>query len=241
MFTSNGTDEGVLREWLDRESREWNEAFTGTLDDAVDQLQALCFVDIWEQLIESGRPEDEVGRETVELYEQGITDVFRFVRACGMPADAVAWSTMKAKYRRDASEPYVAVSIREALETGMYEAESTPLGSHGRYQSWIRALMLFLVHHAAEKDQPYPGLAADEHAKLSWAYEVLQDVEEHETFHRRVVEYLHDPGVRPVVEAVTGELVEEIVQFETSILYLERFDLVLNTGLRWLAGAVERR
>lgn len=241
MFKSNGTDEGVLREWLDRESEEWDQAFVDTLDEAVQQLQARCFIELWDELIASGQTEDEVGRKTVELYEHGIADIFRFVRACGVLTDDVAWSTMKTEYRRAASEPQVAVAVREALDAGLYEAEMSPRGSHDDYQVWVRSLMLFLIHHAAQRSEDYPGTTADERSKLSWAYEALKDIEDHDVFHQHVLGYLHDAGVRPVVEGVTGKAVEEIVQFEALLLPLKRFDLVLNTGLVWLAGAVERR
>lgn len=239
MVTTNGTDEGVLREWLNREIVEWEQAFAYVLDESIQHLQDVCFVAEWDRLIADGKPEDEVGRLTLTLYEQGLGDIFGFARASGAIPNDVAWSTMKLDYRRAADDADVAPAIREALDSGFYLAERYDLGDNVLFRSWGRCLMLFVYQHAADGPE-YPGRAAEETEKLAWAYEALRDIEDHETFHLALEVYLGDPGVEPVVAAIVPEPASAVLEHERAMMEQPRFDLVLNTALNWLVEAVER-
>lgn len=239
MEPTNGTDEGVLRGWLERESDEWVREFIATLDDAIQQLQAVCFEEHWDELASRGISEELIGRASLELYRDGLIDIFRFMRASGALADDVAWSTMKSEHRAAASSPDVDAPIREVLEDAMYAAESTPMGDHGLYRSWTGAVMLFLFQYVADGPQ-YPGLGATEEEKLTWGYEALRPVEDHRMFHSAVQAYVHEPGVRSVVRALLEHPVDEVVGLGGRLSEMPRFDLILNTGLRWVVHAVER-
>lgn len=236
---TNGTDEGVLRSWLTRESDEWVRAFVATLDDAIQHLQAVCFEEHWDELKASGLSDERAGPASVELYRDGLADMFRFVRASGALADSLAWSQMKSEHRAVASGPGIEPPIRQALEDGLYAAEDTPLGDHALYRSWTRTLMLFLFQYVAQ-GPPYPGLAASDDEKLAWGYEALRSIEEHTAFHGALVGYLQEPGVTPVARGLVDHSLGDIVEFGEHLAELPRFDLVLNTGLRWVVGAVER-
>jgi hypothetical protein len=239
VLTTNGTDEGVLRGWLDRELGHWAGALEVALDDAVEHLQALCFEDAWNDLAADNLPEAEINARVLLLYTEGLSDLLRFVRAAGAPEDDLAWSELKAHMRRVADESGAGAGAREALDDSCYTAESEPLGDHALYQAWARALMLFFFHFAAT-GPPYPGVRATEPEKLEWAYQALQPIEEHDQFHASFSAYLHDSGVRPVARAVLDQPVDQVLAFEVGLLEQRRFDLILNTGLHWLIGAVER-
>jgi hypothetical protein len=236
---TNGTDEGVLRSWLMRESDEWIRAFVATLDDVIQHLQAVCFEEHWEELKARGISDELIGLASIELYRDGLADIFRFVRASGALSDDLAWSRMKSEHRGVASGPDVEPPIRQALEDGLYAAEDTPLGDHQLYRSWIRTLMLFLFQFVAE-GPPYPGLASSEEEKLSWGYEALRSIEDHSAFHGAAVSYLREPGVHSVAKELVDYPLDEIVALGERLVQMRRFDLVLNTGLRWVVGAVER-
>lgn len=239
MLATNGTDEGVLRGWLNRELGHWAGALEVTLDDAIEHLQALCFEDAWNDLAADNLPETEINARVLTLYTDSLGDLLRFVRAAGALDDEVAWSALKSRLRREAVEGDAGAGPREALDDSFYAAETEPLGDHARYRAWARALMLFLFHYAAG-GPPYPGAQVREHEKLEWAYQALQPLEEHEQFHAAFSEYVTDSGVRPVARAVLDQPVERVLAFEAALLEQPRFDLALNTGLRWLIGAVER-
>src|SRR5690606_10113926 len=104
------------------------------------------------------------------------------------------------------------------------EAEAVPLGDHATYQVWASALTRFLTSRA-RRAAPFPH-AGGEEERLYWAYEALADLEEHEAFHRAVVERLgaDSAGGRDAVAA-----------HQEGLLGLPRFDLVLNACLLWLA------
>ena len=239
MEPTNGTDEGVLRSWLTRESDQWIRAFVVTLDDAIQHLQAVYFEEHWDELKARGISDELIGRASIELYRDGLADMFRFVRASGALADELAWSRMKSEHRTVASGPDVEPPIRQALEDGLYAAEDTPLGDHELYRSWTRTLMLFLFQYVAE-GPPYPGLASSDEEKLAWGYESLRSIEDHSAFHGALVSYLREPGVRSVAKELVDYPLDEIVALGYRLVEMPRFDLVLNTGLRWVVGAVER-
>lgn len=239
MEPTNGTDEGVLRGWLNRESEEWIRAFVSTLDDAIQHLQDVCFDEHREELKARGISDASIGQASVELYRDGLADVFRFVRASGALADDLAWSWMKSGHRRIASGPDIEPPIRQALEDGLYAAQDTPLGDHAVYRSWTRTLMLFLFQYVAD-GPPYPGLAASDEDKLAWGYESLRAIEDHNAFHGALASYLYEPGVRSVASELVDYPLGEIIELGNRLVALPRFDLVLNTGLRWVVGAVER-
>lgn len=239
MEPTNGTDEGVLRAWLNRESDEWIRAFVSTLDDAIQHLQEVCFEEHWGELKARGISDELSGMASLELYRDGLVDIFRFVRASGAVADDLSWSQMKAEHRALASGPHIEPPVRQALEDGLYAAESTPLGDHAIYRSWTRTIMLFLYQYVASGPQ-YPGTGASDEEKIAWGYESLRPIEEHAAFHGALAAYLHDPGVRPVAKELVDYPLEEIIRLGDRLVAMPRFDLILNTGLQWVVGAVER-
>ena len=236
---TNGTDEGVLRSWLERERDAWIREFVATLDDAIQQLQTVCFEEHWDELSEAGISDELIGRASLELYQEGLADIFSFVRASGTVSDAFAWSRMKSEHRALASGPDVDPPILQALEDGMYAAESTPLGDHTVYRSWVGALMLFLFQYVADGPQ-YPGAQASEREKLTWGYDSLRAIEDHDAFHQALAAYVQERGVRPVVTALLDSPLPNVIAHSERLSGMKRFDLILNTGLRWVVGAVER-
>lgn len=239
MTDGDAGDQQARRAWLDRERDDWVRAFVGALDDAIQHLQQIIFDEGWDELLAAHGDEESALRESVRHYERGLAHLFGFVRACGTLTDDVAWSSMKAEYRRAALEAGVELTLRTALETGLYAAEQAPLSDHAGWLAWTDVLMLFLYQRAASAS-PHPGLTAPPDDQLRWAYALLQPIEEHDAFHMALADYLADPEVGPVIEQLTGSLVAEIVAHEARLLPLRRFDLILNAGLVWLAGAAAR-
>ena len=239
MVATNGTDEGVLRSWLDQEYGHWAAALSMALDDAVEHLQALCFDDAWNELAADGLAEAETNERVLTLYADGLSDLFRFMRVSGAIDDELAWSALKANLRRDSIAAGAGSGAQEALDDSLYAADSVTLGAHDLYRAWARALMLFIFHYAAN-GPIYPGLRADEQEKLEWAYQALQPIEDHEQFHEAFTDYIEDAGVLPVASAVLAQPVVAILALERELMREARFDLTLNTALRWLIGAVER-
>lgn len=240
MISTNGTDEGVIRAWLDREIENWLLSFVQTLDEALNQLRDVCFGEAWEIYQREGVPESETARRIIELYERGMVDIFRFVRRSGAIVDDLAWSQFKAGHRRSLQDQQASEAAREALANALYTAEQqAELSDHQRYRSWARCLMLFIFHHAAEGPD-YPGQSAEESEKLAWAYEALKDIEDHQTFQLAFTTYLEDSGVRSLIEAVVIYPIDEIIRQSAELSEEPRFDLLLNTALTWLVGAVER-
>lgn len=239
MEATNGTDEGVLRGWLERETDHWIRSYVATLDDAIQQLQNACFEEHWDELASRGINDELIGRASLELYRDGLTDIFSFMRASGAVADAMAWSKMKSEHRALANRPDVDPPILQALEDGLYAAQSVPLGDHALYRSWISAIMLFLFQYVADGPQ-YPGIGASEEEKLTWGYEALRAIEDHRVFHSALAAYMREPGVRPVMAALLTEPLDDVISHSSNLADMKRFDLMLNTGLRWVVGAVER-
>lgn len=239
MTDDDAGDQQARRAWLDRERDDWVRSFVGALDDAIQHLQQIIFDEGWDRLVAEYGDEESALRESVRHYERGLAHLFGFVRACGTLADDVAWSSMKTEYRRSALDAGVELTLRSALETGLYAAEQAPLGGHDVWLAWTDALMLFLYQCAASAP-PHPGPAASQDDELLWAYDVLQQIEEHDAFHAALAAYLADQAIGQTVETLTGEPVAVIVEHEARLLSLQRFDLILNTGLAWLAGAAAR-
>lgn len=239
MANGDVGEQQARRAWLDRERDDWVRAFVGALDDAIQHLQQIIFEEGWDRLLAEHGDEESALRESVRHYERGLAHLFGFVRACGTLADEVAWSSMKAECRRAALDAGVELTLRTALETGLYAAEQAPLGDHAGWLAWTDALMLFLYQYAASAP-PHPGPAAPRDDHLRWAYDLLQPIEEHDAFHAAFAGYLAGSEVGPAVETLTGRPVAEIVAHEARLMPLQRFDLILNAGLLWLAGAAAR-
>ena len=64
-----------------------------------------------------------------------------------------------------------------------------------------------------------------------WAYETLADLEDHAAFNAAFIEWLNQ-------ESPDRPIGRDIIDLQERLLSLPRFDLVLNTSLRWLADAV---
>lgn len=239
MTDNDAGDQQARRAWLDRERDEWVRAFVGALDDAIQHLQQIIFEEGWDHLLAEHGDETSALRESVRHYERELAGLFGFVRACGTLADDVAWSTMKAEYRRAALDAGVEITLRTALETGLYTAERVPLGDRAGWLAWTDALMLFLYQRAGDAPA-HPGMTAPQDDQLRWAYALLQPIEEHEAFHAAFASYVGDPAVQPTIEELTGWTVTALVEHGARLLPLRRFDLILNAGLSWLAGAAAR-
>lgn len=240
MVTTNGTDEGVLREWLDSEFNEWSLAFVRIVDETIEHLQEACFTNAWQALEDKGVDPKDISAQILQLYEVGLVKIFVFLRSSGAILSDVAWSEFKAGRRRILRDLNAPEIIRNAVDSALYEAEKDDLGDHDLYQSWARSIMLFLYHHAAEKGADYPGPGAPDQDKFTWGYKALSDIENHTDFHEAFTEYVRDAGVRPLAEAVNQHSVATILEHEKEMLNQPRFDLILNTGLVWLVGAVDR-
>ncbi len=81
---------------------------------------------------------------------------------------------------------------------------------------------------------------ASEGEKLTWGYESLRSIEDHAAFHLALSGYVQEPGVRPVVMALLESPIDQVIAHSEQLSEMKRFDLMLNTGLRWVVGAVER-
>lgn len=219
--------------WLESARASWDAAFSSALHDAILHLQVLIFDEGWDELVAfAGSPEAAL-RESVTHYERGLADLFSFVRASGSLPDAVGWSTLKVAERRAALESGVEITLRTALETGLYVADRTPLGDHTCYVAWTRGLIFFLTSLAAS-DTGYPEAGAQEE-RLDWAYAILVTLEDHETFHRAFADFLHGLDVKTTVSVLAGKFVDAAIDHEARLLHHPRFDLLLNTALLWLA------
>lgn len=208
----------------------WKAALLGALDHAIEHLQILVFHEGMDALAATAGSEAAL-RESVLRYEQGLTQLFGFMRASGVLQDGVEWSTLKSDMRRFALESGTEITLRTALESGMYAAEQTPLGDHAMFGAWAGPLTAMLLARA-EAVAPMPAAGEDE--RLYWAYETLADLEDHAAFHGALVKALN-AGACDGVDAVA------VVAFQERLLQMARFDLVLNASLLWLAqhGASE--
>ncbi|HUG15707.1 MAG TPA: hypothetical protein VMM78_11900 [Thermomicrobiales bacterium] len=196
------------------------------LDHAIEHLQVVVFDEGMDSLASQIGSEAAL-RESVLRYEQGLAQLFGFMRASGALPDAVAWSTLKADERRAAFEAGIEISLRTALETGMYAAESVPLGDHRLYRAWSSAMTAFLRGRARAAGG-FPAGGTDEE-RLYQAYETLSDLEDHDAFHGA---FLGDVNAARHLSAAEREAV---AVHQSRLLALPRFDLVLNACLLWLA------
>ena len=211
----NAVGTGAVRGVGDDDPTGWTAALLATLDDAITHLASVIFEDDWAESRARHATAEDALRASAIRYEEGLGYLLRFVRACGLPADAVAWSRLKTDWRRTAVESGVEVTLRTALGEALYAAEATPLGDHAAYRAWAAALTRFL---ARQPVTPHP--CGDEAARLAWAYQALAPLEEHGAFHAAF--------------AVSGPP-RATVAWQAALLRLPRFDLVLNAALRWLA------
>jgi hypothetical protein len=207
--------------------QQWQAALQATLADAIEHLQVLIFEDGWEELRSAVGSDEDALRESVARYERELARLFGFVRASGALADAVAWSTLKTDFRRAALDANTEISLRTALESGLYAAESIPLGDHAGYRDWANAQMGFLTSRAATGPAA-PGPDATDGDRLQWAYDTLAALEDHAAFNAAFLDWL-------TTHSLAGTERDAIVVHQQRLLALPRFDIVLNTSLRWLA------
>jgi hypothetical protein len=207
--------------------QQWQAALQTTIADAIEHLQVLIFEDGWEELRSATGSDENALRESVAHYERELARLFGFVRASGALADAVAWSTLKTDLRRAALDSNTEISLRTALETGLYAADTVPLADHAGYRDWANALMGFLASRAAAGPAG-PGTEADDEDRLQWAYDRLADLEDHTAFGAAFLNWLN-------TKLPPGDDRDAIAAHQQRLLALPRFDIVLNTSLRWLA------
>lgn len=236
---TNGTDEGVLREWLDREQEHWFRASESALRGMIEHLQHACFVETWDQLRTAGKSETEAGRITLELYEDGIGQIFGFLRATGALPDEAAWSSLRDEQIAETRRAGAPQPLADALVNGLELAERRDAGDHALYRDWSRCLMLFFYQHAAD-GPPHPGFDAPHEDKLAWASEVIENVRDRGALLAAMTDYLNDRDVRAVASAIIDTPVSAVLEHQRKMTDLRRFDLILHTGLLWLVGAVER-
>lgn len=211
--------------------RDWQAALLATLSDAIEHLQVLIFEEGWDALLAVSGSHEAALRESVAIYERELARLFGFLRVSGALPDAVAWSTLKTDLRRAALDFETEISLRTALESGLYVAESIPFGDHTLYLRWSAALRGFLTARASgSSSRPLPDAGEDD--RLRWAFETLAAIEDHDAFSAAFTAWLE--GQSPD-QAAVGDLVD----LQRSLLTLPRFDIVLNTSLRWLAASTD--
>lgn len=209
--------------------REWQAALLATLADAIEHLQVLIFEEGWDALRVASGSDEEALRQSVARYERELARLFSFLRVSGALPDAVAWSALKSDFRRDALASGTELSLRTALESGLYAAEPVPLGDHVTYLRWADALMAFLESRTTA-GETRPGPEASDDDRLLWAYDALAVLEEHDVFNAAFIDWLS-------AETAGRSDVQDITTLQERLLTLPRFDLVLNASLRWLAAS----
>jgi hypothetical protein len=211
---------------------DWQAALLAALSDAIEHLQVLIFDEGWDALLAEFGSQEAALRESVSAYERELARLFGILRASGALLDAVNWSTLKADLRRAALDAETEISLRTALESGLYAAESIPFGDHASYLRWSAALRSFLTARLAGRpDRPAPDAPVDE--RLFWAYQGLADIEDHERFQAAFITWID-------ASALDRDVAGDIIQHQQRLLSLPRFDLFLNTSLRWLAASLTR-
>lgn len=207
---------------------QWSAILLTTLEDAIELLQVTVFEDGWDVARANAEDHEAAFRDLLRTYEYGLADLLRFIRACGLPTSAVAWSQMKAEWRRQAVDAGDEPTLRTGLESGLYVAEQTPLGDHATYQQWATHLMQFVASRT-DGVAPLPP-HADEETRLHWAIAVLGPLEEHATFHAAFAAWCAETDVVGAADRAASS------SHDAGLLAFARYDLVLNTALRWLAG-----
>jgi hypothetical protein len=202
----------------DAAETSWTQAVLAALDDAREHLLELVFAPRPDTPHDEQTSEAEL-RGQLQDYERGMADLFRCLRACGLPADALDWSRLKTAWRRAALDADAELTLRTALGEALYAAETTPLGEHAAYRAWAGALTAFLASRAVGA----PPRPESDDARLLWAYERLADLEEH-------------AGFQAAFAAFAGAAAP-VVAWQAALLAQPRFDLVLNAAVRWLADA----
>lgn len=204
----------------------WSQALLTVLDHAIEHLQLVIFDERMDSLVSEAGVEAAL-RESVSRYEQGLAHLFGVVRASGVLESDVAWSTLKADQRRSALDAGLEISLRTALETGMYGAESIQRGDHLHYRAWSSVLLNLLRSRAT--DVGGVPLGATDEARLYWAYDTISDLEDHDAFHRAVLDQIDAaPWLEPAERDAAALL-------QSRLLAMSRFDLILNACLLWLA------
>jgi len=215
----------------DEQSRQaWHAALMTALSDAIEHLQVLIFDEGWDELRAAAGSDEAALRDSVATYERELARVFSFVRTSGALPDAVAWSTLKADLRRSALDAATEISLRTALESGLYAAEPVEMGDHAVYLGWSAALRAFLASNV-RAELPPPAADDAEEDRLQWAYDTLAPLEDHEAFNDAFRTWIS-------VNNADRSDVGGIVSLQDRLMALPRFDLVLNTSLRWLATAL---
>lgn len=204
---------------------QWEHAVINALTQSIEHLQVIIFDEGLDALVAEADTPEEGLRRAVARYEQSLTDLFAIVRVSGVLADAVAWSTLKANVRRAALDAGTEITLRTAIETGMYHAEAHPLGDHERFMAWSSVVQFLLLEYG-RRAEPFP-IDGDEESHLLWAYRALRQIEDHDAFHRAFLTALADSGDAEVPDGITAH--------QAHLLSLPRFDLLLNAGLLWLA------
>jgi hypothetical protein len=210
---------------------DWQVALLTALSDAIDHLQVVIFEEGLEALLAETGSQEEALRESVATYERELARLFGILRASGALESAVAWSALKADLRRAALDAETEISLRTALETGLYAAESIPLGDHHAYLAWSAALQAFLADRMVSQPER-PASAAPLEERLLWAYQGLADIEDHDAFHTAFVAWL-------TTSTPDREAAQTVSDHQQRLLSLPRFDLFLNTSLHWLAGPTD--
>lgn len=211
----------------DQAAEDWQAALLAALSDAIDHLQVLIFDEGWDRLLAATGSHEAALRESVATYERELARLFGIIRTSGALPGAVAWSALKADLRRAALDAETEISLRTALETGLYAAEAIPLGDHATYLRWSAALRSFLTARLDTRPaRPAPDAPVED--RLLWAYQGLADIEEHAAFHGAFVAWIE-------TFAPDRDAVKDVIDHQQRLLTLPRFDLFLNTGLRWLA------
>lgn len=223
-LTTNGTDEGVLRAWLEREFRHWQRAFEASLRQEIDELRRSHLND------QPGRPAPS--GEPVERFSRALVELLTFSRSTGaLPDNSL-------RRLREAAEPKAGTGAA-AVDEAFAEVGQQPAGDEDLHESWARCLMLLFYHHAVDSAASYPGPDALYRERREWARRTLGGYANSGALEQALEAYLDESGISPVVAAVVDHPAAEVLRYHESIPE-HRIGLVTGAGARWLVGAVER-
>jgi hypothetical protein len=208
----------------------WDRLVPVVLEDAIAHLQQIIFDDRWAEIRAASPSDEEALRESLRTYEQGLGDLFGFVRMAGMAGPGLAWSRFKTEVRRAARATNEEISLRTARDEALYRVERfVEPGDQQTYLLWSSALMHFLHSHTGGTNDRPPASTSDDE-RLAWALAALTNLDEPEGFHAAFLRYTG--SLQP---AVAADLATAIA-LQTRLVREPRFDLVLNIALRWLAA-----